>query len=164
MFKRFWTLAVGACLMLGASASPAFADLTAFLGFSPTPEQRLVRGISVGSGLVIVGFEFEYADTADDEDTGAPSLKTGMANLLLQTPIPIGRFQPYFTIGGGLYRERVDEIDRQETSFGSNIGGGAKMTLTGPLRLRLDYRLFNLRGDPLYSTVHRFYGGLNLAF
>ena len=38
------------------------------------------------------------------------------------------------------------------------------MTLTGPLRLRLDYRLFNLRGDPLYSTMHRFYGGLNLAF
>ena len=73
-----------------------------------------------------------------------------MGNLLLQTPIPIGRFQPYFTIGGGLYRERVDAIDRQETSFGSNIGGGAKITLTGPLRVRVDYRLFNLRGDPLH--------------
>jgi hypothetical protein len=74
MLKRFCTLAVGACLMLGASASPAFADLTAFLGFSPTPEHRLVRGLAVGSGLVVVGFEFEYADTADDEETGAPAL------------------------------------------------------------------------------------------
>jgi hypothetical protein len=161
--RRLWTLAACTGMMLGAAA-PAFADITAFLGFSPTPTHRLVRGLSVGSGLVVVGFEFEYADTKEDEDDGSPSLKTGMANLLLQTPIPIGRFQFYFTIGGGLYRERVDAIDRQETSFGSNIGGGTKMTLTGPLRLRLDYRLFNLRGDPLHSTVHRFYSGLNLAF
>jgi hypothetical protein len=164
MFKRLCPLAACACMMLGAAASPASADITAFLGFSPTPEHRLVRGLSVGSGLVIVGFEFEYADTKADEEGGAPSLKTGMANLLLQTPVPIGRFQFYFTIGGGLYRERVDAIDRQETSFGSNVGGGTKMTLSGPLRLRMDYRLFTLRGDPLYSTVHRFYGGLNLAF
>jgi opacity protein-like surface antigen len=164
MLNRFCTLAACACLMIGAAASPAFADITAFLGVSPTPDHRLVRGLAVGSGLVIVGFEFEYADTKSDEESGAPSLKTGMANLLLQTPVPIGRFQPYFTIGGGLYRERVDAIDRQETSFGSNVGGGAKMTLSGPLRLRFDYRLFTLRGDPLYSTVHRFYTGLNLAF
>jgi len=162
MFKRAF-IAAATCVLC-ALASPAFADLTLFLGFSPTPDHRLVRGISVGSGLVIIGFEFEYADTADDEETGAPSLKTGMANLLVQTPVPVGRFQPYFTIGAGLYRERVDEDDRQETSFGNNIGGGVKMTLTGPLRLRLDYRLFNLHGDALYDTVHRFYGGLNLAF
>jgi hypothetical protein len=162
MSKRVF-LTVATCLFC-ALASPAFADLTVFLGFTPTPDHRLVRGISVGSGLVIIGFEFEYADTKDDEETGAPSLKTGMANLLLQTPVPIGRFQFYGTIGGGLYRERVDAIDRQETSFGSNIGGGTKMTLAGPLRARFDYRLFNLHGDPLYSTVHRFYAGLNLAF
>ena len=43
-------------------------------------------------------------------------------------------------------------------------GWGTKVTLTGPLRLRYDYRLFNLRGDPLYSKVHRFYAGVNLAF
>ena len=162
MFKRAF-IAAATCLLCGI-ASPSFADITVFLGFSPTPDHRLVKGLAVGSGLVIVGFEFEYADTSDDETTGAPSLKTGMANVLLQTPIPIGRFQPYFTVGGGLYRERVEAIDRQETSFGTNIGGGVKMTLTGPLRARFDYRLFNLHGDPLYSTVHRFYAGLNLAF
>ena len=109
MLKRLCPLAVCACMMLGAAASPASADITAFLGFSPNPTHRLVRGLSVGSGLVVVGFEFEYADTKEDEDDGSPSLKTGMGNLLLQTPLPIGRFQPYFTIGGGLYRERVDQ-------------------------------------------------------
>ena len=34
----------------------------------------------------------------------------------------------------------------------------------GPLRARLDYRVFNLKGEPLHSTVHRLYAGVNLAF
>ena len=45
-----------------------------------------------------------------------------------------------------------------------NIGGGAKLKLVGPLRLRLDYRVFKLQGSPLYETYHRFYAGANLAF
>ena len=36
--------------------------------------------------------------------------------------------------------------------------------LLGPLRARLDYRIFNLRGEPLHPTVQRFYAGLNLKF
>lgn len=154
----------GLTCALSALATPAFADLTLFLGVNPNPNQRLVRGLSIGTGLLIVGFEFEYADTRADEDTLAPSLRTGMANVLVQTPIPIGGFQFYGTIGAGMYRERVDSIDRQETSFGNNIGGGAKMSLAGPLRARFDYRYFTLHGDPLHSSVHRFYAGLNLAF
>lgn len=164
MFKRVLIPVV--TLLLCASATPAFADLTVFLGVNPTPERRLVKGAAFGTGLLVVGFEFEYAATSADDDVLAPSLKTGMANVLVQTPVPIGRFQFYGTVGGGLYRERlrIATIDHQETSFGSNIGGGTKMTLAGPLRLRLDYRLFNLRGDALHDKVHRFYAGLNLAF
>ena len=52
----------------------------------------------------------------------------------------------------------------QETHVGVNTGGGVKVSLLGPVRARLDYRLFKLRGDPLHSTVHRVYAGLNLAF
>jgi hypothetical protein len=162
MSKRF-SIAILTCVLC-ALASPAFADLTLFLGMSPTPSQRLVRGISLGTGLLVVGFEFEYADTREDEDSGAPSLRTGMANVLVQTPVPIGKFQFYGTVGAGLYRERVDAIDRQETHFANNIGGGAKMSLAGPLRARFDYRFFTLHGDPLYSKVHRFYAGLNIGF
>jgi opacity protein-like surface antigen len=164
MSKRVFITAT-TCLFC-ALAVPAFADLTAFLGVSPTPERRLLRGAAVGMGLLVVGFEFEFAAISADEELGAPSLKTGMANVLVQTPVPVGRFQFYGTVGGGLYRERLKTtaIDHSETSFGSNIGGGAKMTLAGPLRLRLDYRLFNLHGDPLHDKVHRFYAGLNLAF
>jgi hypothetical protein len=145
-----------------AVAAPASADLTAFVGLSPSPERHLAKGVALGGGLLIVGFEFEYGDISEDAAERVPSVKTGMGNVLLQTPIPIAGWQFYGTIGGGVYRERLDE--RSETSFVGNIGGGAKVTLAGPLRARFDYRMLTLRGDPLYSRVHRFYAGVNLAF
>ena len=39
-----------------------------------------------------------------------------------------------------------------------------KIALVGPLRLRLDYRIFNLRGEPGTSTPQRFYAGGNITF
>ncbi len=39
-----------------------------------------------------------------------------------------------------------------------------KIKLAGPLRLRLDYRVFLLRGSPLYEKPQRFYAGINLGF
>jgi len=39
-----------------------------------------------------------------------------------------------------------------------------KIRLIGPLRARFDYRVFRLRGEPLYDVVHRFYVGANLNF
>jgi opacity protein-like surface antigen len=143
--------------------SPAFADLTAFLGVNPTPSSRTLTGISGGVGLLIVGFEFEYASTKEDLDELAPGLKTYMFNGLLQTPVPIAGMQFYATAGGGLFRESLDE--ETETNLGMNVGGGVKMNLAGPLRLRLDYRVFTLRGSEVrHSKPQRFYAGLNLKF
>ena len=56
--------------------SRAYADLTAFLGVNPTPVNRPVRGFAIGAGLLIVGFEFEYANTSDDEVLLAPKLQS----------------------------------------------------------------------------------------
>jgi hypothetical protein len=39
-----------------------------------------------------------------------------------------------------------------------------KVKLAGPLRVRVDYRIFNLRGTPQHAKIQRVYGGLNLAF
>lgn len=142
--------------------STASADITAFLGINPTPVNRAVRGASVGMGLLIVGFEFEYAHTSEDLLENAPSLRTFMFNGLLQTPFPIAGMQFYGTLGGGVFRETLD--DSSETNFGTNIGGGVKMSLAGPLRLRLDYRVFALRGSPRHSNPQRFYAGINLKF
>jgi len=140
-------------------ASPAAADLTAFLGASTRPASRSVRGFALGVGLIVVGFEFEYANTVEDPATRAPGLKTGMINGLIQTPT---RTQLYLTAGGGIFRERLGTDT--ETSVGTNVGGGVKIGLAGPLRLRVDYRVFSLRGQPKMRTPQRLYGGLNLSF
>lgn len=142
--------------------SHAAADITAFLGVSPTPDNRMVRGVSVGFGVLIIGFEFEYANTMEDATAGSPGLQTGSGNLLVQTPIEVSGISLYGTVGGGLYRERL--LAGQETHVATNVGGGAKIRLAGPLRLRLDYRVFRLSGSPLYQTVHRVYAGANLGF
>jgi len=152
---------ITAVLMAGLAA-PAHADVTVFLGANTTPANRAVRGGSFGIGLLIVAFEAEYAFTPDDPAAGAPSLTTGSGNVLLQTPIAIFGFQPYFTTGGGLYRETLDT--HQDTSFALNTGGGVKVSLVGPLRLRVDYRAFKLGSGALYSPTHRIYAGLNLKF
>jgi hypothetical protein len=70
--------------------------------------------------------------------------------------------QPYFTTGAGIYRETLGA--HQDTGLGVNTGGGVKVSLIGPLRLRVDYRVFKLGSDALYSPAHRIYAGLNLKF
>jgi opacity protein-like surface antigen len=141
-------------------ARPAFADITGFIGATTTPANRLVRGVAAGGGFLVIGFEFEYADTTDDPTALAPSLRSGMGNVLLQPPVPIFGVEPYFTAGGGIYRETLGA--HVDTSFGMNIGGGVKVTLVGPLRVRVDYRVFKLGSGALYSPAHRVYVGLNV--
>ncbi len=85
-----------------------------------------------------------------------------MFNGLVQTPIPIARMQFYGTAGGGAFHETLNTFS--ETNVGINVGGGIKVSLAGPLRLRLDYRIYTLQGSPLYSRPQRFYAGVNLKF
>ena len=160
-FRRGLLPAV-ALLAVAALPAPASADLTAFLGFSPSPGTHGATGLAIGAGLVIVGFEFEYSHLGEDLDDLAPSLTTGSGNLLVQTPVPIAGWQFYGTVGAGGYRERLE--NRQETHVSTNVGGGAKYTVAGPFRLRFDDRIFSLMGSPVESKVHRFYAGANLAF
>ena len=158
---RIRSFAVAALVLL-LIPSTASADFTAFLGSTTTPENRIMTGASVGAGLIIVAFEFEYARTREDLPELAPGLRTYMFNGLLQTPFPIAGMQFYGTMGGGVYHETLSEAS--ETNFGINVGGGVKISLAGPLRLRVDYRVFTLSGDPLHSKPQRFYAGLNLKF
>jgi hypothetical protein len=151
-----------ALVLLLAAAAPARADVTAFLGANLTPSNRQVVGGAFGVGLLVVGFEAEYAATTDDPQAGAPSLKTGMGNLLLQTPSAFFGFQPYFTTGAGIYREVLGA--HEDTGIGFNTGGGVKVSLVGPVKLRVDYRVFKLGSGALYSPAHRVYAGLNLSF
>ena len=160
--RRFGLPIIVTLLLLAGSAAPAWADATLFLGATTTPTSRMAKGGALGTGLLLVGFEFEYSSTTEDVKTGAPSLKMGSANGLLQTPVPILGFQPYVTAGAGIFRERVGAST--DTSIAPNVGGGVKMNLAGPLRLRVDYRVFRLGGGARYSPSHRIYVGLNLKF
>lgn len=149
-----------AVALLALTSAPARADITAFIGANTTPANRQVRGAALGLGLLVVGFEVEYAFTPDDLTASAPALKTGMGNVILQTPVSFFGFQPYFTTGGGIYREELGT--HQDTGLGLNTGGGVKVSLAGPIRLRVDYRVFKLGNGALNSPTHRFYAGLNL--
>jgi len=153
-------LLFGAALL--STASNAWADATIFIGTATSPSNRTTRGFTLGAGLLIVAFEFEYGDTVEDLADAAPSLRTGMGNVLIQTPFAIAGFQPYFTTGAGVYRESLGGLS--ETNFGINNGGGVKISLIGPVRARVDYRVFSLRGSPIDDTVQRLYVGLNLKF
>jgi hypothetical protein len=147
---------------LGAAA-PAFADITGFFGLAGGPSTRAAKGISAGAGFLIVAFEFEYADVGESLDDAAPHIRTGMFNALLQTPGSIGGAQFYATAGAGVYNEELGAVS--ETNAGYNIGGGAKLSIVGPLRVRFDYRYFRFTGSPIGpETVHRFYVGANLKF
>ena len=146
-------------LLLAVPASAA-ADVTAFFGAGHKPKTRAAKGVAVGITLIMVGFEVEYSDISEKDADGAPRLRTGTINALVQTPT--SGAQLYATAGVGAYRENYR--DRQVSSTAINIGGGLKLGLLGPLKMRVDYRLFKLRGDALYTTVHRVYAGLNTSF
>ena len=122
-----WSRAALVALLVFTTASPAFADATVFLGASTTPSGRITRGFAIGGGLLIFGFEFEYASTSEDLTDAAPAVRTGTGNLLLQTPFAIFGFQPYFTTGAGLFRETL--ASHEETGFTLNTGGGVKLSL-----------------------------------
>jgi hypothetical protein len=161
MTMRFAVVAALVSAAVFITPSTASADATLFLGTTTSPTHRTVRGFAIGMSLLVVGFEFEYASTSEDLLVSAPSLKTTSGNVFVQTP-GLAHIQLYLTTGAGFYRENL--ASDQATSFLLNNGGGVKVNIAGPLRARVDYRIFNLRGTPKYSKVQRVYAGLNLAF
>ena len=147
------------CLLffsLGTPA-PARADLTAFVGRNTTLSSQ-VTGFAAGLSLLMFGVEFEYSGTAQTYPAAPNALHTGTVNLLAQAPFVISRLQFYGTIGGGLSRKKAGNLT--ETYRASNAGGGVKIVVSGPIRLRVDYRIITFRR----TRNHRFYTGLNLAF
>lgn len=141
----------------------ARADATVFLGRNSADDHRsTVKGFSFGAGLLILGFEFEYATTSEDAERGEPSLRTTSGNAAIQT-FGLPGFQLYLTSGVGWYRERLE--NDSTSGFALNNGGGIKINISGPLRARVDYRIFNLRsGEPRHKTIQRLYAGLNVGF
>lgn len=157
--KRSLVVAALALACLVALPARASADITFFFGFTPTPSVQSVRGVSAGVNLLLFGFEFEYALSREDTTNPAPGLETGMFNVLVMTPTSVSL---YATAGAGAFRETFGPS--HVTNFGTNVGGGVKFPLFGPLKVRVDYRVFALRGGPHVSHPQRLYVGVNWAF
>ena len=155
-------LPVALLAILLGGAGRAFADLTVFVGGAPTTSRTSV-GAALGLSLRPVSVEFEFAAAPGRSAAGKPALQTGLFNLLVGTPFPNGgRLRVYGSVGGGMYRERSAE--RVRTDLALSAGGGVHLHLAGPFRLRVDYRLFALRGDAFRRFPRRAYAGLDLAF
>lgn len=158
--KRGIAVALLTGFSLALFPAPASADGTFFYGYAPKPAGRPARGFALGATMAIVGFEFEYSNIDQVESRSAAGLKTYMFNGLIVSPT--SAVQVYLTAGGGIYNQALGEVSN--TGFGTNFGGGIKFTLAGPLRIRLDYRVFAQSGDAIDKTTQRFYGGANVSF
>ena len=90
------------------------------------------------------------------------ALPVGITTALQFAPVAFFGVQPYFTTGAGVYSETLGTHNDKGVAF--NTGGGVKISLAGPLRVRVDYRVFKLGSGALYSPAHRIYAGLNLKF
>ena len=172
----------GLALLVLAPRS-AHADLTAFIGaaFSGTPQDTIVattshtsltRGLSVGVGLIIVGFEFEWART-QGEDSGEgscqapgfrdsahprsrPSWATSCADAAGTGPGAALRHRRCRRLPGTIRRSGREHHER-----GHEFWRRGQISCSGPLRVRVDYRIFKLSGDAVYATPQRFYVGAN---
>ena len=79
-------------LALAASAVPARAGPDRLCRRPDLPRTRAATGVSIGTGLLVLGFEFEYSQARGDDEClsqialdCAPSVRTGMFNVLVQT-------------------------------------------------------------------------------
>ena len=113
----FGVLALVTGLLLMPSRR-AEADVTAFLGFSPTPATHATKGFALGLNLLIVGFEIEYAHTSERIEAAAPGLHTGMINGLIQTPT---RTQLYLTAGARVTLPDGEVVKARELSGASGL-------------------------------------------
>jgi opacity protein-like surface antigen len=160
--KRLLLIPVLALAALALAPSPAAADATAFYGVATTTVSRPATGLAIAVKILLVGIEFEYAHMDERNPQQVPGLNTSMFNLVLATPTKV---KVYFTTGGGLAHQTLGSAS--EWTFGTNIGGGVKFPLAGPLGLRIDYRIFKVHGalpGSVDKRQHRIYGGMNFAF
>jgi hypothetical protein len=102
------------------------------------------------------GFEIEGGYTPDffgdaDDFLGNNNVSTLMANILLGTGFgQSGRV--YASVGGGLLKSRMEDIDQffevDNTDWGVTAGAGAMGFFTDNLGVRGDVRYFRNIGDP----------------
>jgi opacity protein-like surface antigen len=164
--RTFYTV-VGAAALFLAVAAPARADglITPFLGFNfggdsgycqsvtNCEEKRANFGVSLATTGGLLGFEedISFAKNFFGQAPGTDnSVFTAMSNLVVGIPIP--RVQPYVLGGFGLIRPHVSlgsslSVEKSDTAFGYDIGGGVTVYPAAHVGLRGDIRHFHTLED-----------------
>jgi hypothetical protein len=158
LIRTAWLAALFVMLPMSARA-----DVTVLVGVMSVGGPRPAVGWAFSYCPSVVGFEIEYFGTPGGATTDHSSAGGIFASLIVQ-PATTSNLQFFaiagfgiFDHGGGVYNA-------------TNVGGGVKIRIVGPLRLRLDYRLFVLGdlqdGDrgPTTKYPQRFSAGLQLVF
>ena len=129
-----WLLAL--VLVNPVSAS---ADATFLVGLTSVEGLRPSFAWSFGYRPSAVGVEVEYLTTRPGDYSAG-----GIFGSVIVVPMTIAKAQIFFVGGVGVWGEGFDEGKRTGVLSAVNVGGGVLVGLAGPLKLRLDYRLFRL--------------------
>ena len=160
--RRIRAAGITALLSL-AAAAPARADATAFIGANTTPANRQVPWRSRRHGPA--------GHRRSSSNTPTPPT-TNRRRAVAQDR----HGQRAAADAGGLFGlPAVFHGRRRHVSGEARHAPGHRLRLqhrrrredarwSGPIRLRVDYRVFKLGSGALYSPAHRFYAGLNLKF
>lgn len=159
MTTRYRSVIVAASVALAIvvgfpAASRADSIIGGFVGMNSGgnvgEDRPITWGGSVGGFGRLIGFEIEFARTADffqtDDTLGAKtSVTTVMGNLVLGGG-GVG-VRPYASAGFGLLRLNVNEAgdlfdDLSRNDFGVNAGGGVLVSVARSFAIRGDVRYF----------------------
>lgn len=158
-----WLLAL--VLMTPASAR---ADVTMLVGLTAVEGLRPSLAWSFGYRPSAVGVEVEYLSTTPGDYTAG-----GIFGSVIVVPVTIARAEVFVIGGVGVWGEGFDGGKRTGVLTAANVGGGILLGLAGPLRLRIDYRLFRLGEvskeeigaiNPSRKYPQRIAAGLSLRF
>jgi hypothetical protein len=156
------------------AATPALAQIppelegTVVAGmFTPSAPHPFV-GAGFGFSNPRFAVEVEYAGTIGRPET-TPAAFSISGSVIVMTPLHAGRAQFYGLGGIGVYAESYQQGHGSGALQALHFGGGAKVPLSGPVSLRLEYRAFKAdreTGDPRLGTAppQRFSAGVSFGF
>jgi len=126
-------------LTLGQALNTATPDLKVLTD----PKDFGVFGARLFRSNTPVGAEYSVAYSPNFLDSNANALIYSV-NLRVNLPTPV--IGPYVTAGLGGVRAGGDGPAAFGNKFAFNYGGGLKITLIGPVGLRIDARGYRIRG------------------
>ena len=117
----------------------ARADATVLVGLKSVEGLRPSFAWSFGYRPSAVGVEVEYLSTRPGDYSAG-----GIFGSVIVIPVTIAKAHIFVVGGVGVWGEGFEGGKRTGVLSAVNVGGGVLVDLTGPLKLRLDYRLFRL--------------------